>query len=976
MELQKNKIYHGFELTKTSYIPEISSTAYEFYHVQSGAKLFFVANNDDNKVFSITFRTTPTDDTGVAHIVEHSTLCGSRKFPTKEPFVELVKGSLNTFLNAMTFPDKTMYPIASRNAKDFRNLMDVYLDAVFYPNMRTTPEILMQEGWHYEIEKPEDPLTYSGVVYNEMKGALSSPDGLLERKILNNLYPDTTYQYESGGDPVAIPNLTQEMFIDFHSRYYHPANSYIYLYGDMDMMSTLEFLDTEYLSAFNKIDIDSHIDIQPPFAKRKVIEDCYPIAPGESKENKTFLSLNYSIANSLDKELMLAFTILEHALLKSEAAPLRNALIKAGLGSDVISSFDNGILQPMFSIIVNGSEKEKAKNFVEVVTTTLQDIVKNGIDDELLQASINSMEFKLREADFGQYPKGLIYNINIMNSWLYDGDPTMYLYYEDLLATIKDWAKAHKFESLIQQYLLENNHSHLLILEPNADIVAEREQLLVEKLAKEKAAMTQEEILQIIADTKKLKERQRSIDTPENLEKIPLLKIADINKNCDKLVYAKDDIDSTVALRHDIETNGIAYIKMLFDVSTISYEDINYLYLLEEFIGRTATKNYTYEALANAVNLHTGGMRFTVATYDKEGDVDSYMPKLVFKAKVLVDKVPKMVDLLQEIITNSTFTAKDRIKDLAMQCRSDFEMSILRSGHQLVLDELMAYFTPKERYDNLGDLRFYAFIKNFLNDFDNEFAKMQTAFARIMPMIFNRNNLLTSITVSPVDYVKVKSALTPLISSLANETYPKQEIPFFVDKKNEGFITSSQVQYVAKGANFIRLGYKYTGAMKVLETIMRYEYLWTNIRVLGGAYGAFVKFRRDGNMYFGSYRDPNLLETLKVYDNTADFLRKFSVSDREMTKYIIGTISSMDMPLTPALKGELATSAYLANMSNEMRQQQRDEILATKQEDIRALADLVEACMKENAICVLGGNNKVNEANDTEHIFKSVTTLL
>ena len=500
--MEENQIYHGFKLKKSSYIKEIASNAYEFEHVKSGAKLLFVANNDDNKVFSITFRTTPTDDTGVAHIVEHSTLCGSRKFPTKEPFVELVKGSLNTFLNAMTFPDKTMYPVASRNDKDFRNLMDVYLDAVFYPNMRTTPEILMQEGWHYEIENADEPLKYSGVVYNEMKGALSSPDGLLERKILNNLYPDTTYQYESGGDPVAIPDLTQKMFIDFHSRYYHPSNSYIYLYGDMDMMDTLEFLDKEYLSAFDKIEVDSHVDLQKPFEKRKVLNDVYPIAPNESKEHKTFLSLNYSIATSLEKEKMIAFSILEHALLKSEAAPLRNALIKAGLGSDVISSFDNGVLQPMFSIIVNGSEADKADKFEKIVNDVLTDIVNKGIDKELLQASINVMEFKLREADFGQFPKGLIYNINLMNSWLYDGEPTMYLYYEDLLTTVKQWANEGKFEELIKTYLLDNAHSLMLILSPDETIIPEGERALAEKLAKIKANMSDEQLQEVIEATK------------------------------------------------------------------------------------------------------------------------------------------------------------------------------------------------------------------------------------------------------------------------------------------------------------------------------------------------------------------------------------------------------------------------------------------------------------------------------------------
>lgn len=973
MDLQTNQIYFGFKLNKISPIKEIDSTCYEFIHEKSGARLLFVANKDDNKVFSITFRTTPTDDTGVAHIVEHSTLCGSRKFPTKEPFVELVKGSLNTFLNAMTFPDKTMYPVASRNDKDFRNLMDVYLDAVFYPNMRTTPEILMQEGWHYEIEKPEDDLKYSGVVYNEMKGALSSPDGLLERKVLNNLYPDTTYQYESGGDPQAIPDLTQKMFIDFHSRYYHPSNSYIYLYGDMDMESTLQFLNDEYLSAFDKIDIDSHVDLQPPFEARKTINDVYPIAPGEDKQHKTFLSLNFAVATALEKEKMLAFSILDDALLKSEAAPLRNALIKAGLGSDVISSFDNSVLQPIFSITVNGSEADKAAAFTKVVNDTLTDIVDKGIDKELLQASINTMEFKLREADFGQYPKGLIYDINLMNSWLYDGDPTMYLSYEDLLKTIKQWASEGKFEALIKEYLLDNPHSLLLVLSPDDTIVAKNEQKLAEKLAAKKASLSPEELSQIIESTKHLKARQRSIDTPEALAKIPLLKISDINPECDKLIIAEDEAVNTKILKHDVETNGIVYLKMFFDVSGVSFADINYLFLLEELIGRTATKNYTYESLANAVNLHTGGIRFAVASYDREGDVDSCMPKMVVKAKVLADKMPKLVELLQEIIFNTSFAAKDRIKDLILQCRSDFEMSILRSGHQLVLDELMAYFTPKEHYDNLGDLRFYEFIKNFLNDFDNEFAKMQTALAKIMPIVFNRRNLITSITANETVYAKVKTALIPLLEKLPDEVYTQQQIPFAVDKKNEGFITSTQVQYVAKGANFLRLGYEYTGTMKVLETIMRYEYLWTHIRVLGGAYGAFVKFRRDGNMYFGSYRDPNLRETLQVYDKTAAYLKDFSVSDREMMKYIIGTISGIDMPLTPALKGELAASAYISGLTDEMRQQQRNQILATTQEDIRALADLVDACMKENAICVLGGSAKVNEAKD---VFKTVKSII
>jgi Zn-dependent M16 (insulinase) family peptidase len=578
--MEINDIVSGFKVLQKQYIKEAASTAYEFEHVKSGARLFFLANDDDNKVFSITFRTPPTDDTGVAHIVEHSTLCGSRKYPLKEPFVELVKGSLNTFLNAMTFPDKTMYPVASRNDKDFQNLMDVYLDAVFYPAMYEVPEVLMQEGWHYEIEKPDEPLRYSGVVYNEMKGALSSPDGLLESRLMAALYPSTTYSYESGGDPAAIPQLTQQMFKDFHKKYYHPSNSYIFLYGDMDIEAKLAYLDREYLAHFDRIPVPSKIDKQPLFDGLHRVAEEYPIGADEAAKEKTFLALGSIVGDADDAETLLALEILEQALLKNPAAPLRQALIDAKLGKDVDSIFEDALLQPMFAIILNGTEPEKADKFYQVVHDTLAGFVKNGLDRTLLEAAINPLEFKLREADFGQYPKGLIYNIKIMNSWLYGSDPAMFLYYEQLIQRMKDGLDSHYFEDVIRRCLLDNPHQVLMTMKPSTTLAAAKEKKLEDALAVKKASLQPDDIQHIIKTTAKLKQRQQSPETPEALASIPILKLSDIRREITPLVLEEREAAGAKVLFSNVNTNGIGYLMLYFNLRRVPQELIPYAYLL------------------------------------------------------------------------------------------------------------------------------------------------------------------------------------------------------------------------------------------------------------------------------------------------------------------------------------------------------------------------------------------------------------
>mgnify|MGYP002626244660 CR=1 FL=1 len=593
--IKVNDRMHGFRLLKQQSVVEADSEAFEFVHEKTGARLFYLKNKDDNKVFSIAFRTPPKDDTGVAHIVEHSTLCGSRKYPLKEPFVELVKGSLNTFLNAMTYPDKTVYPVASRNDKDFQNLMDVYLDAVFYPAMYQTPEILMQEGWHYEIESPEEPLRYSGVVYNEMKGALSSAEDLLGRQIMHSLFPDTAYGYESGGDPEAIPGLSQEMFLDFHRRYYHPSNSYIYLYGDLDIDEKLAYLDEAYLSHFERLEIDSEIRRQELFAEMRRITEFYPIGSEEELKEKTFLSLNFLTGDALDTKTLLGLEILEHALLRSPAAPLRKAIVDAGLGKDVDSSLETEMLQPMFSMIVNGSEEERTEQFYELVMATLKALRDQGIDQKLLQASLNLLEFRLREDDFGSSPKGLIYGLRSLRNWLYGGDPAESLRYEDIFQELKEGLGQGYFEELIDRYFLRNPHRTLLVFKPSRTMAAEREAEQEKLLAEKKASLSKEEIRQIIENTQKLKERQQAPETPEALATIPILKLSDIRKESDVLPLEERMLQDAKVLFSELETKGIIYLTLYFDASRVPQEQLPYVYLLTNLLGNVDTETVAEE---------------------------------------------------------------------------------------------------------------------------------------------------------------------------------------------------------------------------------------------------------------------------------------------------------------------------------------------------------------------------------------------
>ncbi len=963
-----DKIF-GFELKKISEVEEVSAKSYEFEHIKTGAKLFYLAANDDNKVFYIAFRTPPKDDTGVAHIVEHSTLCGSKKYPLKEPFVELVKGSLNTFLNAMTYPDKTVYPVASRNEKDFRNLEDVYLDAVFYPKMIDTPEILMQEGHHFEIENPDAPLTYSGVVYNEMKGALSSPDDILTRKSMHELFPQNCYQYESGGDPEFIPNLTQEDFINFHKKFYHPSNAYIYLYGDLNLEEQLKYLDEEYLSKFEKISVDSKIELQPQFDAMKKISDVYPIGEEENSDEKTFLSLNFLTGNILDSETMLGLEILNHALFITPAAPIKKILIDSRLGKDVDSGLEEDLIQPAFNINLNGSEKDRAEKFFELVMDSMKNLVENGIDKTLLQASINLHEFRLREADFGFAPKGLIYGLRILRTWIYDGDPNTYLRYEKDLQTIKDGLNKNYFENLLQKYFIDNPHKVLITLSPDKNVGKEREKIQAEKLAEIKSKMSAEEIQNVIDTAKKLKLRQQSPETPEALETIPLLKLSDIKKEPENLPLKFRDLDGTRILDSNIDTHGIIYSIFFFDASKVPQKKHFQALLLNSLLGRIDTKKHSYEDLANLVNLNIGGFGSVIHADSKNNEPKSFMPRLRVYAKCLESKISDMSEILTEIFTETIFTNKKRIREIIEEDQIGIELNLQSSAPSIISSRIASYQSTAGAYNDAATLPYNEFLKDLLKNFDEKFDELVDDLNDVYSRLFNRNGLAISVTCDDDLYKKFIPDLRKILKSLPIDEYPTANYDYPLTAQNEGLYSQSRVQYVGKGANFMSLGYEYLGQLNVLETILRYEYFWTKIRVQGGAYGAFVHFTRSGSMFFGSYRDPNLKETLEVFDKTADFLKNFDVSDREMDKYIIGTVSKIDKPLTPSLKGQLAADFCFKNITLADRQKSRDEILKTRQKDIRDLEKLIADCMKENNICVFG-NEEVIKNN--EEIFGSI----
>ena len=964
-----------YEILDEHRVEDVQSDGFILRHKKSGARIAILSNNDDNKVFYIGFRTPPEDETGVPHIIEHTTLCGSKKFPVKDPFIELAKGSLNTFLNAMTYPDKTVYPVASCNDQDFKNLMDVYLDAVFNPNITKYEEIFKQEGWHYELTGKDDELKINGVVYNEMKGAYSSPDEVLSSQIYRSLFPDNTYSKDSGGNPEYIPKLTYEAYLDFYHKYYHPSNSYIYLYGDMDVVERLEWLDKEYLSLYDYKKVNSEINKQPAFDEIKNVEAQYSITMDDSQENKTYLSYNRVVGDTLDEMLYQAFDVLDYALVSSPGAPVKQALIDAGIGDDVYGSYDAGILQPVFSFVAKNANASQADEFESIIENTLKEVVKTGINKEALLAGINSSEFKFREADFGQFPKGLLFGLNCLDSWLFDDmKPFIHLECLGTFAKLRKAVDTDYFEKLIQEYLLDNTHGSSVTVKPKRGLGNEREEALAKELSDYKASLSDEEIKKLIEDTEHLKKYQEEPSSDEDLRKLPMLTRADMKKNAMPFSNIEDELLDVKVVRHDIESNGIDYISFLFDAGDFAQSELGYLGFFTNALGLVSTEKYSYTDLANATNIYTGGISTGTASHPDIKDRSNFVFKFEVKLKVLEKNLDKALELMEQMLLSSDFTDTKRLGELVAQIKARLQANLSSSGHLVAAMRSMSSFSRYALYqDELKGIAFYRSICRIEKELSESPKSVSDKLAAIAKKLFARNRMLISFTGNNEAYGNAKPSLEKVIAGFNKMSAVGNQAEVHFNTAKEAFIDASQIQYVAKTGDFICEGYEYTGALRLLRIILSYDYLWINVRVKGGAYGCMNTFLRSGESYFVSYRDPNLSDTLDVYDRIPEYIKSFSPDERDMTKYIIGTFSALDTPMNPEAKGSRSLSAYLEGITYEQIQKERNEILNAQPEDIRRLADLVEAVLKKDSICVIGNENMIKESAG---LFENVEKLI
>ena len=970
-QFEKGKLYAGFELKEERFIPEINATSRLFIHVQSGATLMYLSNDDDNKSFAITFKTPPSSSNGAPHIMEHSVLCGSRKFPTKEPFIELSKGSLNTFLNAMTSVDHTTYPVASRNNKDFRNLVDVYLDAVFFPKIHTVPEILMQEGWHYELKKIEDPIIIKGVVYNEMKGVYSSPDTSLFSAISNALFPDTLYHNDSGGNPDVIPALTQKEFSEFHKKYYQPSNSFIFIYGDGSVEQDLAFIDKEYLSLFNNEKSDVSYPMQPAFTAQKDVTVKYAVSKGTPVKNKAYLSLSMVISPATP-ELREAFDVIDYVLFGNPSSPLRKALLDSGIGKNCYGYFDDGAIQPSYSIVLANADESRKNEFLQIIRSTLEGLVKNGIDKKLIESAINSKEFRLREASYNRFPKGLVYNSMATASWLYGGDPNEYLAFDKHFVQLKKALKEPYLESFIKKYMLDNNHSAVVTSVPEPGLAEKQATELAAKLDAYKKSLGKKDLEAIIANTNALIMRQSTPDSPENLATIPQLTREDLTNKSQVVPVSMKKLGYVPVIHTPVFTNGIVYTQMSFNTIGVPQELLHYIPLMVSVMRKLDTAGHSYGDLANEINIHTGGISIrSEIISNKNGS--TFTPLITVTGKAVYAKLPQLLQLEREILLTTNYSDMNRLKDIIREIRASLDDDINSNGGDYAESRLSSRFSAAGPYDDfVNGLDYLAFIHDIDTNFDLKSKTIIHNLQKTAEMIFNVSALTAGVTIPEADYSMYSKEADAFIHGLPTKQMKKNTYSFKPTDKNEAFYGTSKVQYVYQGFNYRKLGYDYTGTMRVMRNILRNDYLWNTIRVQGGAYGAYLTIGWDGYFVFGSYRDPNLKETLDAYKNSVTYLEKFKADEREMTKYIIGAIGDLDMPMTAQMKGNRSMAMYFNGITNDDYQRERDEILAVTPEKIRSYAALIKAVIDAGQYSAFGGEGTVLKYKD---LFGSVRNL-
>lgn len=957
----------AFTLVREQNIPELNSVAKLYVHKRTGARLLSIINDDENKVFSINFRTTPKDSTGVAHILEHSVLNGSEKYPVKEPFVELLKGSLATFVNAMTFPDKTCYPVASQNVQDFYNLIDVYMDAVLQPLI--SEQTLMQEGWHYEINDPNEPLTYKGVVFNEMKGAYSSPDRILGTYVFQSLFPKHIYGVDSGGDPRNIPDLAYENFRNFWETYYHPSNSFIFFYGNDDPEKRLKLMEG-YLKPYKKKKVKSVVPLARPFKRPKKVEYSYNAGDDTDIENKHYLVVNWKLPDTSDAVLNFSLRILGHILIGTPASPLKKALLDSGLGEDLAGGgMESQLRHFVFSAGLKGTRKRHAKKIEKLIFDTLETLVRDGIDRDMIAASMNTLEFRLRENNTGAYPVGIALMQRVLTTWIHDEDPFKLLAFEEPLNEIKRCLDSDPryFERLIQTHLLDNVHRTTLRLKPDPELGRRLEEEEKARLAKVRESLNESQITEFVENTKKLRLRQETPDSAEALETLPVLKREDLDKKNKTIPIEVLESQDARVLYHDLFTNGIVYLDLGFDLHTLPKE----LIPLTEIFGRAlfemGTETEDYVKFSQRIGKSTGGVYADAVSTAAFGSKESVL-RLFVRGKATMSQAAELLNILTDALLTAQFDNRARLKQMVLEEKAGMEAGLVPGGARFVNTRLRAQFDEAGwATDEMKGIGYLFALRELASDIDKKWKSVLKRLEQIRELMINRQALICNVTLDAENWKIFQPQLESFLAALPSNEVKHFNYDIQPSPRKEGLTIPAQVNYVAKGANLYNLGYQHDGSAEAITKYLRMTYLWDKLRVQGGAYGAYVLFDdRSGVLSFLSYRDPNVTATIENYDRAADFLKGLDssrLSDNELTKAIIAAIGELDTYQLPDAKGYTSMMRYLTNRTEELRQQTRDEVLSTNGEDFIAFGEVLEKVAQSNAVTVLGSQNAIESAN-------------
>lgn len=962
--------FNGFTITEKKFVKELNADCFLLKHNKSGARIFKIAADDPNKTFSIAFSTIPVSDAGTPHILEHSVLNGSKRFPVKSPFDELRKGSLNTFLNAMTADDYTVYPVASMNETDYFNLMNVYLDAVFNPRIYEDERIFMQEGWHFELTDRNAPLEYKGVVYNEMKGVYSNPENEMWYQVQKNLFPENGYRFSSGGYPGAIPTLTYKDFLAFHKKNYHPANSYIFLYGDADLNKELEFIDKEYLQYYVQSDSPANTIPCKPFLKIKRISGFYPVIEGAPTENQTYLGISWVVGSGADPALNMSLDILADVLVNQESGPVRIALQKAGIGSDSYA-YNSRMLQNIFSIVAQNANASDKENFLTVIMNTLEQAVQNKIERETIQGSINRLEFRLREGNDAQ--KGLTYNMRSLSTWIYTGNPFVPLEYENSLAVIRQSLTATYLEDIVRTQLIENYHGLVIDLQPKNGLEAENLAITTGELLSKKDSMTDAELDTLILKTKALIDFQQSVDSPEAIATIPLLKLSDIKPEALWFEPLNKKVSGITHLHYNEFTNGIVYINLWFDLRVLAEDKLPYAALLTQLLGKLDTGTMSYGRLDDALNTYTGGYNASLAVYLPQHDDNRLMPEMRIQMKATAEKLETALNLLGSILSDSQLENKERLSELLKRHQSQIESAVNQNGYGVAVTRLESYYSRRGVFaEKTRGIGYYWFITDLLRKFNESPDSTINELKDVYAKLFSKQNLIAGITCGDKEFEKYTLSIGSLISKLSDHKVAQWEWKLDPVAGNEGILTASKVQYVIQGYDFEKLGLSWSGKWYVLKQILSTDWLQTRLRVIGGAYGGFSVVSRNGTIYMASYRDPNLKETLENFRGTIDYLAKFKADPQEMSRYIIGTIAELDYPLTPSQKGDQSFRWFFERVTHDEIQADRVAVLATTSHEIRNMKDTVSKILDQQVYCVYGNDSKVIE---NKSLFRNLVKL-